>query len=206
MNKKYKDLDIIDLEAPRLAQNNQKTWKKHQNTVYWVDINFALKKGFEFYQTRSNAIIFYNTLPVCCIPKALQMEIGQIIYEKVYESPRLPPKISYKDNWKCDLGSEVAGDGVNSQQTQPKTTNPIARTSRLVSTEQPSSSSVQEIDKRFLVGCESTNVFVERSDKDQGRRRRRRRRSSWNGTTRWKWTFYRFVHTTWGNRHWLQSV
>ena len=45
------------------AQYMHKAWKKHQNTVYWVDIKFAQKKGFKFYQTRSNAIILYDTLP-----------------------------------------------------------------------------------------------------------------------------------------------
>ena len=53
------------------------------------------------------------------------------------------------------------------QQTQPKTPNPIVRRGRPVTTEPPSRSSVQEIDKRFLLGCESTNVSVERSDKDK---------------------------------------
>ena len=43
----------------------------------------------------------------------------------------------------------------------------IVRTGRLVATEPPSRSKVQEIDKRFLLGCESTNVFVELSDKDK---------------------------------------
>ena len=95
------------------------------------------------------------------------METGESIYEKVYASPRPPPKISFKDNWMKELGSEVAGHSESSQQTQPKTTNPTVRTGRLVSTEQPSSSSAQEIDKRFLLGCESTNVSVERSDKDK---------------------------------------
>ena len=33
-------------------------------------------------------------------------------------------------------------------------------------TEQTSRSSAQEIDKRFLLGCESTNLFVERLEKD----------------------------------------
>ena len=46
MDKEHKDLDTIDLEAPRLAQYMHKAWKNHQNTVYWVDINLALKKGF----------------------------------------------------------------------------------------------------------------------------------------------------------------
>ena len=48
MNKEHKDLDVLDLEAPRLAWYKQKTWKKHQNTVYWVDIRLAQKKGFKF--------------------------------------------------------------------------------------------------------------------------------------------------------------
>ena len=57
MNKEHKDPYEIDLTAPRLAWYKQKTSKKHQNTVYWVDIKLAQKKGLKFYQTRSNAII-----------------------------------------------------------------------------------------------------------------------------------------------------
>ena len=64
-------------------------------------------------------------------------------------------------------------------QTQPKTKNPIVRTGRPVLSEQPSGSSAQEIDKRFLLGCESSHertgrpvsscvpVSVERLDKDK---------------------------------------
>ena len=36
------------------------------------------------------------------------MEIGEVIYEKVYASPRPPPKISLKHDWMKELGSEVA--------------------------------------------------------------------------------------------------
>ena len=94
----HKDPDTIDLEAPRLAHYMHKAWKKHQNTVCWVDINLALKKGLKFYQTRSNAIILHETLPACCIPKVVRLKTGDVIYEKVYASPRPPPKISLKDN------------------------------------------------------------------------------------------------------------
>ena len=45
-DKNRKDPDTIDLGAPRLAQYMHKAWKKHQNTVYWVDIKLAQKKGF----------------------------------------------------------------------------------------------------------------------------------------------------------------
>ena len=85
------------------------------------------------------------------------MKLGEIIYEKVDASPRFLPKIVFKDNWMKVLGSEVAGGGKDSQQTQPKTKNPIVRTGRFVLVEQPSGSSAQEIDKRFFFGCESTN-------------------------------------------------
>ena len=76
------------------------------------------------------------------------------------------------------LDSKVAGGGKDSQQ-KPKTKNPIVRTERPVLEEQPSGSSAQEIDKRFLLGCESSNeitgrlvsscvpVSVERGDKDK---------------------------------------
>ena len=87
MDKEHKDLDMIDLGAPRLAQHMHKAWKKHQNTVYWVDINLALKKGLKFCQTRANAIILHETLPAYCIPKVVRMETGEVIYEKVFASP-----------------------------------------------------------------------------------------------------------------------
>ena len=76
--------------------------------MYWVDINLALRKGLKFYQTQSNAIISQETLPACCIPKVVRMETGEVIYDKVYMSPRLPPKISLKHEWKRELGSEHA--------------------------------------------------------------------------------------------------
>ena len=75
---------------------------------FWVDIKLALKKGLKFYQTRSNAIILHETLPAYCLPKVVLMETGEVIYEKVYASPRPPPKISLKHDWMRELGSEVA--------------------------------------------------------------------------------------------------
>ena len=86
----------------------QSTWKhrvlhntcrKHgrniKNTVCWVDINLVLKKGLKFFQTRSNVIILHETLPAYFIPKVFRMEIGEVIFEKAYASPRPPAKISF---------------------------------------------------------------------------------------------------------------
>ena len=156
MNKEHKDPNHIDLEALRLAWYKQKKWKRHPDTVYWVDINLALKKGFKFYQTRSNAIIFYDAFPAYCIPKVVVMETGEVKYEKVYASPRHPPKISLKHDWMKELDSEVAGGSKDSQQIQPKWKTQWSRTGRPVS-EQPSGSFTVEIRKDILLGRESTN-------------------------------------------------
>ena len=42
------------------------------------------------------------------------MESGEIIYQKVFVSPRPHPKISFTDNWMKKFGSEVAGGGKDS--------------------------------------------------------------------------------------------
>ena len=137
MNKEHKDPCEIDLNAPRLAWCKQKVWKKHHNTVYWVDIKLVRKKGLKFYQTRSNSNTLCDTLPAYCIPKAIMMETGEIIYEKVYASPRPPPKISCKDDWTKELDSEVAGGNADSQQIKPKSKTQLSRTVRLVSEQPP---------------------------------------------------------------------
>ena len=119
MNKDHRDPHELDLTKPRFASYKQK-WKRHQDTVYWVDIQLAQRKGLKFYQTRSNAIILYDTLPACCISKVVVMKSEEIKYQKVYVSPRPSPKISYKGNWMCDLDSAVAGSSKDNQRIQPE--------------------------------------------------------------------------------------
>ena len=144
---------MIDLKAPRLAQYMHKAWKKHQDTVSRVDIKLSQKKGLKFYQTRSNAIILYNTLPACCIPKVVRMATVEIMYEKVYESPRMPPKISLRHDWMKELGSEVARQAEVSQPTRPSPNPNHDRTGRPVVIGQPTGSSTpfNELDIDFRV-------------------------------------------------------
>ena len=109
MDKNHKDPDTIDLNEPLHARYMHNSWKKHQNTVDWVDINLALKKGFKFYQTRSNAIILQGTLPAYCIPKVVRLKTGEVLYEKAYMSPRLPPKISLRHDHDWTRGNDKLG-------------------------------------------------------------------------------------------------
>ena len=71
--------------------------------------------------------------------------------------------MSLKDNWMNELGSEVAGGSEDSQQTQPRSKTQLSSTVRLVKSEQPSGSLVQEIGKDVLFVCESTNVSTGRT-------------------------------------------
>ena len=140
------------------------------------------------------------------------METEEVIYEKVYASSRPPPKISFKDNWMKELGSQVAEGSEDSQQTQPKTKNPIVSTERPVKSEQPPGLLTKEIDKGVLFGCESTNerterpvnscvpVSVERLDKDKDADENVDADQISTVETCER-TIHRFVHKARGNRH-----
>ena len=104
----HKDPEKINLNVPCRAQYLHNAWKRHQDAVHWVDIDLAIQKGLKFFQTRSNAIILQETLRAYCIPKVVRLTTGEVLYDNVYMSPRPPPKISLKHEWKRELGSEVA--------------------------------------------------------------------------------------------------
>ena len=115
MYKNHKDLDVIDFSVPRLARYVHSAWKKHQDALYWIDINLAIRKGLTFYQTRSNAIILQGTPPAYCIPKVVRLKTGEVIYEKVYMSPRPPPKISLRHDHDWTRGKVPLGSTVEQQ-------------------------------------------------------------------------------------------
>ena len=74
----HKDPEYIDFSVPRRARYVHSAWKKHQDEVFWVDIDLAIKRGLTFYQTRSNAIILQGTLPAYCFPKVVRLKTGEV--------------------------------------------------------------------------------------------------------------------------------
>ena len=67
----HKDPEYIDYSAQRHARYVQNTWKRHQDTVFWIDIDLGIiKEGLKFYQARTNAIILQGALPANCIVRA----------------------------------------------------------------------------------------------------------------------------------------
>ena len=109
----HRDPENIDYSVPRRARYVQNNWKRHQDTVFWIDIDLGIiKEGLKFYQTRSNAIILQGVLPPSCIVRAERLKGGEPLYKRQYLSPRPPPKISLRHdlNWtrgNDDLGSTV---------------------------------------------------------------------------------------------------
>ena len=85
------DLEEVeyDLNKPRIAVYKN-TWRAHQNAVFWCNVKLVQRKGLQFYQTRSHAIIHFNILPAICVEKVVYVETGEEFYGEVYQSPRLP--------------------------------------------------------------------------------------------------------------------
>ena len=77
-NEIHRDPEFFDFCAPRLARYMHRAWKRHQDAVFWVDIDLGIREGLVFYQTRSNAIILQGTLPANCIVKIERLITGEV--------------------------------------------------------------------------------------------------------------------------------
>ena len=78
-----------DSTKPRNA-THKNTWKRLQNTICWCNLKLAQEKGLQFYQTRSHAVVLYDTLPAAFIEKAVCMKTQAELCQKVRLTPRLP--------------------------------------------------------------------------------------------------------------------
>ena len=111
----HEDLEHVDFSVPRRARYVPSAWKRHQDAVFWVDIDLAIREGLTFYQTRSNAIILQGTLPAYCIPKVERLKTGEVLYERRYLSPRPPPKIPLRHDHNWTRGNDQLGSTVEQQ-------------------------------------------------------------------------------------------
>ena len=111
----HKDPEHTDFSVPRRARYVHSAWKRHQDAVFWVDIDLAIREGLTFYQTRSNAIILQGTLPAHCILKVERLKTGEMLYERRYLSPRPPPKISLRHDHNWTRGNDQLGSTVEQQ-------------------------------------------------------------------------------------------
>ena len=109
----HRDPENIDYSVPRRDRYVQNSWKRHQDTVFWIDIDHGIiKEGLRFYQTKSNAIILQGVLPPSCIVKAERLKGGEPLYKRQYVSPRPPPKISLRNDLDWAKGNDNLGSTV----------------------------------------------------------------------------------------------
>ena len=80
-----------DPSKPRIAPYKN-TWKRLQNMVCWCNLKLAQEKGLWFFQTRSHAVVLYNTLPAACIEIAVCMKTQDALY------PKRVPHVVLKSN------------------------------------------------------------------------------------------------------------
>ena len=161
-DKSHKDPDEIDLNVPRHAQYQHNAGKRHQDAVYWVDIDLAIQEGLKFYQTRSNAIILQETLPAYCIPKVVRLKTGEVLYEKECMSLRPPPKISLKHEWTKELGSKVVQQPEGETVRQPE--GEVARQAKFVQSTQPTPNPIRDRSGRPGITHDVISVQDERKN------------------------------------------
>ena len=90
-----------DLTMPRIAPCKN-TWKPQQNIVYWCNLKLVQEKGLLFYQTKSHAIVLYDTLPAVCIEKVVRMKTKDEPYQKVRLDSESTAACTIKFNSKID--------------------------------------------------------------------------------------------------------
>ena len=157
----HKDPEHIDFSVPRRARYVHSAWKRHQDAVFWVDIDLAIREGLTLYQTRSNAIILQGTLPAYCIPKVERLKTGEVLYERRYLSPRPPPKISLRHDHNWTRGNDQLGSTVE-QQPEGKVVQQSFGEAPRVKLSKPTQSKPKPICDRSGKPEDTERVFVER--------------------------------------------
>ena len=81
-------------------------------------------------------------LPAYCIPKVVRLKNGEVLYDKVYMSPRPPPKISLKHEWTRESGSKVARQPEGEVARQPE--GEVARQAKFFQPTQPTPNPIRD--------------------------------------------------------------
>ena len=100
-----------------VTSKNRDIQKYFQNTVFWCNVKLAQQRELQFYQTRSNAVILYDTLLADFIEKAICMKTKDQLCqrERVILRPRVVLK-AYSQSGSQDLLVREARSSWESQQ------------------------------------------------------------------------------------------
>ena len=87
----HKEVEF-DLTKPRIGVYKKQLANTPKYSILVQFEGCSREKGWSSYQTRSNAITLYNTLPAVCIEKVVNMMSGEELYSKMYQSPEFPQR------------------------------------------------------------------------------------------------------------------
>ena len=90
---------ITDTTKPRKVKY-QIDWRPEQDAVYWIHLSTAQNAGPEFWQTGSNAIITYQSVPKECVVKGCQRKWEKRIVRETAHTSR-----TTKSNTQTIMGS-----------------------------------------------------------------------------------------------------
>ena len=87
-----------------------------KNTVFWCSLKLAQQRGLQFYQTRSNAVILCETLPVEFIEKEICMKTKDQLDQR--ESVIQRPRVVLKANLQSDSQDLLVQEARSSWESQ----------------------------------------------------------------------------------------
>ena len=94
----WQEEEYQDVSKPRKVRYKNQ-WKEFQDATSWINLRKAQDTGLDFWQTRANAITFYDPVPADSIERVVNTRTEEILYERVSLSSRPPPKIILKEAW-----------------------------------------------------------------------------------------------------------
>ena len=97
-----------DLSKPRKVHCHSKG-KNYQDAVHWINLARAQDKGLRFWQTRSHAVIVYNSVLADCIHKVICQKGEGTLFER-FSTPRPAPKILLKSAWQSQQQQQQQQD------------------------------------------------------------------------------------------------
>ena len=104
---------FCDLSKARIAPYKN-PWKPLQDTVNRCNLLLAQERGLEFYQTKCNAVVLYDTLPAAGIEKAICVKTEEQLDQR--ESAR--PRVVLRANSQCGLQDLLRQEARLSWETQ----------------------------------------------------------------------------------------
>ena len=88
---------VTNTTKPRKVKY-QMRWRPEQDAVYWIHLSTAQDAGLEFFQTGSNAISTYQSVPKECVVKVVSESVKRELFARQL-TPRERPEVTLRPSW-----------------------------------------------------------------------------------------------------------